>query len=1083
MRNVSRRGSAWGLFALLSAVSAAHGQTVIFDPNSVPLSSSSPFSASTGLWVFDTDALTLSLNGGTPGAFGTLIDGIAVYNFPNITLSGISTVQFVGSRPMALLSRNTISVSQNAVLALDAGGGAGGLGQTTFHGTQTGSPGGGLGGGPGGRRANYDGGKVKYFVSGAFGGGGGTFGGRGTLPGGFVGPVQEYGDLFDQLVGGSGGGGGGQASTTGGLGGRGGGAAMLVAVNQISVINDGYIRANGAPGQQPAAVAGSGNPDRPSAQAGSGGGGSGGGILLSAPTVTVANTGLIGADGAAGAPGRAGGFALLAGQEGGNGGGGRIAIRTGATYILNSPLPSFSGYSVAGAPGANDGRLSFDPAQIVVPSGQAFEMTAPRILVATNPDPLANSPAVNVEIRDLRVSDNASVNFGTAGVMRPSAVLTLDTLGIATVNQSQDIGGLTGSGTVQLASGTSLSVGVAGTSTFSGVVEGPGQLVKRGPGLLHLSSSVTGAVTYTGGTRIEQGTLRVSGATLTGGYEVLADASLEVGDTGNVVLPGNLTGAGRLVKKGFNTLELTGNNDLTGGGVIEEGRLIAAASAVRGAFALTGASSVLEIRQTGDAVYTGSTSGIGAVVKSGPGTLTLGGSFGQSGTTTVAEGTLRGPAGSFPAGITNNAAMVIDQPADGTYTGTIFGSGTVRKTGGGVLTMAGFSGFAGGFFVDAGTLRNTAQISGGGRLQLASGTTLDVRAAVQRAILGLPGSDIVINSSPVTLGASSAFDGFRHSGSLRIGSSAVTILSLGPALLGGFTEVGTPTANGSISAANGVTLPTGAILTARGSINGRFSAAPGALLVATGQLAVGFDHPAGFFSDGELVVGNQFVQIIDRNEAVLGSFTSMTTGGFLFAPNGVYLDFGRNIVGAGTVETGTTLERAMVNNGDIIGNGPGPNDNIRLSGLVKGIGSFTNVQFNGTFAPGLSPGQVVVGGVSLTPGATLDMEIAGSLPGTQHDQLIIREGAQLQLNGTLRLSFLNGYAPQGGDVYQLFSGATTGGFATIQYPPLPDGLRWDPSLLYSQGSVRVLNYVIPEPSMLMPLGVAALLLGRCRRPE
>lgn len=580
---------------------------------------------------------------------------------------------------------------------------------------------------------------------------------------------------------------------------------MLVAVNQISVINDGYIRANGAPGQQPGAVAGSGNAERPAAQAGSDGGGSGGGILLSAPVVTVANTGLIGADGAVGGAARPGGFALLAGEQGGNGGGGRIAIRTGATYVLNTPLPSFSGYSVSGAPNATAGRLSFDPAQFVIPVGQTFEMTAPRIVVATNPDPLANAPAVNVEIRDLRVSDNAVVNLNTPHVMRGSAVLTVDGAGVLNLNESQSIGGLAGNGTVNLAGGRSLTLNVMGTSSFNGVLTGAAQVVKQGPGLLHLTNPVFGAITYTGGTRIEQGTLRGSGTTLTGDYEVLAGATLQVSDIANVTLSGNLTGAGRLVKSGFNTLTLTGENDLTGGGVIEEGRLIASASAVRGPVALTGASSVLEIRQVVDGTFTGTTSGIGAVVKSGPGTLTLGGTFGQAGPTTIVEGALRGSAGQFPANITNNASMVIDQPSDGTYSGTIFGSGSVRKTGGGVLTMAGFSGFTGGFFVDGGTLRNTAQISGGGRLQLAAATTLDVRASIQRAILGLPGSEIVISSGPLVLGSSSAFDGFRHSGTLRVGANSITIQSLGPALLGGVTEVGTAGANGSIVATNGVT--------------------------------------------------------------------------------------------------------------------------------------------------------------------------------------------------------------------------------------------------------------------------------------
>ena len=100
-----------------------------------------------------------------------------------------------------------------------------------------------------------------------------------------------------------------------------------------------------------------------------------------------------------------------------------------------------------------------------------------------------------------RAVQNSTVNVNPSGV-----------LGFATGNTNPILGGLMGAGNVVLATAASepvtLSVGNNGQSTtYSGVLSGPGSLVKQGAGILTLTS----AQSYTGPTVINSGTLKLQG--------------------------------------------------------------------------------------------------------------------------------------------------------------------------------------------------------------------------------------------------------------------------------------------------------------------------------------------------------------------------------------------------------------------------------------------------------------------------------------------------------------------------------------------------------------------------------------------
>ncbi len=73
-------------------------------------------------------------------------------------------------------------------------------------------------------------------------------------------------------------------------------------------------------------------------------------------------------------------------------------------------------------------------------------------------------------------------------------------------------------------------------------------------------------------------------------------------------------------------------------------------------------------------------SGTGLLTKSGAGTLTLTGANTYTGGTTVSAGTLQGNTTSLQGNIANNAAVVFDQVAAGTYAGVLSGTGSLTKT-------------------------------------------------------------------------------------------------------------------------------------------------------------------------------------------------------------------------------------------------------------------------------------------------------------------------------------------------------------------------------------------------------------------
>ncbi|HVT26643.1 MAG TPA: autotransporter-associated beta strand repeat-containing protein, partial [Lacipirellulaceae bacterium] len=119
------------------------------------------------------------------------------------------------------------------------------------------------------------------------------------------------------------------------------------------------------------------------------------------------------------------------------------------------------------------------------------------------------------------------------------------------------------------------------------------------------------------------------------------------------------------------------------------------------------------------------------------------------------------------------------------------------------------------------------------------------------------------------------------------------------------------------------------------------------------------------------------------------------------------------------------------------------------NGIIESI-----VHSTGTISPGGSPGTLTIGALEMDGNAALQIELGGTTAGSGYDRLVV-EGAAM-LDGTLDVSFVNGFVPAAGDTFDVFDwGALSGTFATVTLPELPADLRWNGSQLYNTGELIV----------------------------
>ena len=167
----------------------------------------------------------------------------------------------------------------------------------------------------------------------------------------------------------------------------------------------------------------------------------------------------------------------------------------------------------------------------------------------------------------------------------------------------------------------------------------------------------------------------------------------------------------------------------------------------------------------------------------------------------------------------------------------------------------------------------------------------------------------------------------------------------------------------------------------------------------------------------------------------------------IFAGNNTYS--GATAVKDGTLQIDGTLSGGTVT----------VHDGAKLSGSGS-IGGAVNVRDGGTIAPGSSAGELTVDSLTMQSDATLNIQIGGATPVTEHDVLNVTKTASL--DGTFDVRLSGGFMPDIGDTFTVLTADNiTGGFAAESLPFLENGLGWMVNVNAADITLEVFQAFLP----------------------
>ncbi len=197
----------------------------------------------------------------------------------------------------------------------------------------------------------------------------------------------------------------------------------------------------------------------------------------------------------------------------------------------------------------------------------------------------------------------------------------------------------------------------------------------------------------------------------------------------------NNQGVKPIVKLGSGVMVFEGTNTYGAGTTISEGTLILRENGSLGTGAVVN-NGTLEFDYSADKTIPNAISGDGVVIKNGQGTVTISGANTYTGGTTISQGTLKlTDSGALGTGaIVNNGTLEFAHSTDQTFSSVISGSGTIRKTGAGTLSLSSTSNNSidNELFIENGTVALTNSVNGNNRftkpVTVYSGATLRIDA-------------------------------------------------------------------------------------------------------------------------------------------------------------------------------------------------------------------------------------------------------------------------------------------------------------------------------------------------------------------
>lgn len=578
---------------------------------------------------------------------------------------------------------------------------------------------------------------------------------------------------------------------------------------------------------------------------------------------------------------------------------------------------------------------------------------------------LASNASIQVDsAASLSVQNNISTTFSAGGVTKNSvdAVIwngevTLNG-GRFNISYGTTIGDLDIGGTIIANTGTTSEIIYATTTTststaqfrrdISAAITGTGTIDFKANNTTRLIDRIT----LTGDNSGFQGTARINGSTAS------SSRTLRIG----AATAGSASAAWEIATG--NTLELHGVNtnlgSLSGAGTLKNSSSTAATVTVGG----TGSNSSF----TG-AIDAGS--GVLNLVKTGAGTLTLGGTSTFTGKTTISGGVLS----------INGDNRLGASPGSNVADQLILNGGTLATTGTFVI----------------GGARGTQLGAGGGTIETAAATTLTMWSPIS-------GSGSLTKTGAGTLLLNS-FNSFN--GGFLISEGAVTTAA---------------TAN-RFNPGNAITVASGASLTINASQGIGSLAGAGSVDLATGTLTVGGASTTSFTG---LITGNGGLTKSGAGTLTLSgandySGTTSITAGNLIVGDGTSGSAANStftISGTGTLSGSGTIGALTVSTGGTVA--PGNSPGVLSSGDFALTGGTYLAELNGT-AAGTEYDQLAVTG-TVDLGGTLSLSLGYTPMEDDLFFLILNDGTD-EVTGTFTGLAENSVFSQGGSSFRITYGA------------------------------------------------------------
>jgi fibronectin-binding autotransporter adhesin len=485
--------------------------------------------------------------------------------------------------------------------------------------------------------------------------------------------------------------------------------------------------------------------------------------------------------------------------------------------------------------------------------------------------------------------------------------------------------------------------------------------------------TLTQANTYSGGTVINAGTLRLNGGTL-GGGNVTNNATLVSGGAGSMTLSNNISGTGALVQDGSSVTILSGSNPFSGAVTINNGQLqLTNVGAVANASGVAFGPSNTPTLELNSPVNSGIFSVNGGLNGGTNARVRLGTVFNNGATlainvaanTTATFAGVMSEAGGMALSFTKNGAGTQVLSGSNTFQGqTIVNAGTLALgaserirdnvgliINGGTFDLGGFSETVGYVTLASGSIANgtlvNANLNG----------PYDVRSGAASAVLGGSVGLAKTTTDTAVLSGNNTYSGVTtiSSGTLQVGNSGTTG-SLGS---GAVTNNATLVVNRSNAYTLGNTISgTGALvhngsgvttLTAANTFSGGTVVNAGTLALLTSNVnvltgTVTVNAGATLQAGGNNVLGDTAVLTLNGGTYALGSngeyIGAITMNGNASVTGSTGIGGGQFILTAGQPGDSTMKLLTATGSNNLIG------VNIGISSQWGGVGGNSNLKFN-----------------------------------------------------------------------------------------------------------------------------------------